>query len=213
MDAFSLHLQPLGRRYPSELQVAHIGNMPDKSHLVRRGFSTYNFSFVFRGSGFYEWRGTRYRVRGPTVLRQWPAEPMHYGPQGTWHELYVVYSPTAMDTLTRRGYVTSDRPFWSIRDTRGMQHHLHDLSRLLSKPAALADQIDRIDRCCEQLILESLMGASRAARIAWRRCGAGSKPTGGTTTISMSLPGGMDSRRRTSEGSGNGASAYPPIDS
>jgi len=160
MDAFSLHLQPVGRRYPSELQVAHIGNMPEKSHFVRREFSTYNFSFVFRGTGFYEWRGTRYPVHGPTVLRQWPAEPMHYGPQGTWHELYVVYSPTAVDTLARRGYVTRDRPLWSIGDTRGVQYHLHELSRLLSNPAAIADQIDRIDRSCEQLILESLIGAA-----------------------------------------------------
>ena len=63
--------------------------MPKKSHFVRREFSTYNFSFVFRGTGFYEWGGTRYPVQAPTVLRQWPDEPMHYGPQGTWHELYV----------------------------------------------------------------------------------------------------------------------------
>jgi AraC-like DNA-binding protein len=160
MDDFSLHLQPLGRRYPSELQVAHLGHMPQKCHLVRREFSTYNFSFVFRGTGFYEWGGTRYPVQGPTVLRQWPDEPMHYGPQGTWHELYIVYSPTADATLARRGYIAKDRPLWSISDTRGVQHHLADLSRLLAKPSALADQIDRIDRCCEQLILESLIGAA-----------------------------------------------------
>jgi AraC-like DNA-binding protein len=162
MDDFSLHLQPLGRRYPSELQVAHLGHMSKKSHFVRREFSTYNFSFVFRGTGFYEWGGTRYPVQGPTVLRQWPHEPMHYGPQGTWHELYVVYSPTASDMLARRGYVARDRPFWSISDTRVVQHHLAELSRLLANPGALADQIDRIDRCCEQLILESLLGASAA---------------------------------------------------
>ena len=160
MDAFSLHLQPVGRRYPSELQVAHIGNMPEKSHLVGREFSTYNYSFVIRGTGFYEWRGTRYPVRGPAVLRQWPAEPMHYGPQGTWHELYVVYSPTAVDTLARLGYVAVDRPFWSIRDARGVQRCLDDLSRLLSRPDEIASQIDRIDRSCEQLILESLLGAA-----------------------------------------------------
>ncbi|HEX6275016.1 MAG TPA: helix-turn-helix domain-containing protein [Polyangiaceae bacterium] len=160
MDDFSFHLQPVARRYPSELQVAHLGNMPAKSHLVRREFSTHNFSFVFRGTGFYEWRGTRYPVHGPTVLRQWPAEPMHYGPHGRWHELYIVYSPTATDTLARRGYVTSERPLWSIGDTRGVQRHLDDLSRLLANPAALADQIDRIDRSCEQLILESLIGAA-----------------------------------------------------
>jgi AraC-like DNA-binding protein len=162
MDDFSLHLQPVGRRYPSELQVAHLGHMPQKCHFVRREFSTYNFSFVFRGTGFYEWGGTRYRVQGPTVLRQWPEEPMHYGPQGTWQELYVVYSPTASDTLARRGYIAKDRPLWSISDTRGVQHHLADLSRLLANPGALADQIDRIDRCCEQLILESLIGAAAA---------------------------------------------------
>jgi hypothetical protein len=85
---------------------------------------------------------------------------MHYGPQGTWHELFIAYPPTTGDTLARRGYIGMDRPLWSIGDTRGVQHHLDDLSRLLSNPAALADQIDRIDRSCEQLILESLMGAA-----------------------------------------------------
>jgi AraC-like DNA-binding protein len=164
MDDFSLHLQPLGRRHPSELQVAHIGNMPRKGHVVRREFSTYNFSFVFRGRGFYEWRGTRHPVRGPAVLRQWPGEPMHYGPHGTWHELYVVYSQTAGDMLARRGYVASDRPLWSIGDTRGVQRHLDDLSKLLSDTAAIAAQIDRIDRSCEQLILESLMAAAAAPK-------------------------------------------------
>jgi AraC-like DNA-binding protein len=159
MDVFSLHLQPLGRRHPSELQVAHIGNMPEKAHLVRREFSTYNFSFVFRGMGFYEWRGTRYPVHAPAVLRQWPAEPMHYGPQGTWHELFVAYPPTAVDTLNRLGYVSKDRALWTIGDTRRVQHYLDDLSTLLSDPGALADQIDRIDRCCEQMLLESLIGA------------------------------------------------------
>jgi AraC-like DNA-binding protein len=162
MDVFSLHLQPLGRRHPSELPVAHIGNMPEKSHLVRRDFSTYNFSFVLRGTGFYEWRGTRYPVRAPAVLRQWPAEPMHYGPQGTWHELFVAYAPTTADTLDRLGYIGKDRPLWSIGDARGLQPHLDDLSTLLSNTAALADQIDRIDRCCEQLILESLMAVAAA---------------------------------------------------
>jgi AraC-like DNA-binding protein len=166
MDVFSLHLQPIARRHPSELQVAHIGNMPDKRHLVTREFSTYNFSFVLRGMGFYEWRGTRYPVHGPTVLRQWPAEPMHYGPQGTWHELYLAYPPTAFDTLARRGYIGTDRPLWSIGDTRGVQRHLDELPSLLSNPnpAALAGQIDRIDRCCEQLILESLIGAAAAPK-------------------------------------------------
>jgi AraC-like DNA-binding protein len=162
MDDFSLHLQPVGRRYPSELSVAHLGNMPNKGHFVTREFSTFNFSFVLSGTGFYEWRGTRYAVDGPTVLRQWPDEPMHYGPRGTWHELFVVYSPTAVEMLAHRGYLPKDRPLWSIADTRGVQRQLDELSRLLSDRRLLADQIDRIDRCCEQLILESLIGAAAA---------------------------------------------------
>lgn len=160
MDVLFLHLEPLARRYPSDLQVAHIGNMPAKSEFVRGEFSTHNFSFVLRGTGFYDWRGTRYPVRAPSVLRQWPAEPMHYGPDGTWHELFLIYPPTAVDGLARRGYIVDDRPFWSIGDARGVQRCLDDLSGLLSHPIALADEIDRIDRCCEQLILESLLGAA-----------------------------------------------------
>jgi AraC-like DNA-binding protein len=88
---------------------------------------------------------------------------MHYGPKGTWHELFLAYPPTAVDTLASRGYVDTERPLWSIGDTRGVQHQLDDLSKLLSSPAALADQIDRIDRSCEHLILESLMGAAAVA--------------------------------------------------
>lgn len=140
--------------------MAHIGNMPAKSHFVDRQFSTYNFSFVFRGAGFYEWRGTRLPVHGPTVLRQWPGEPMHYGPQRTWQELYVVYSPTAGEALARLGYIPKNRPLWPIGDTRRVQHHLDDLSRLLANTGTIAEQIDRIDRCCEQMILESLIGAT-----------------------------------------------------
>ena len=159
MDDFSFHLQPIGRRHPGELQVAHIGNMPNKRHLVRREFSTYNFSFVLRGTGFYEWRGTPHPVRGPMVLRQWPDEPMHYGPHESWHELFVAYSPSTGDTLSRLGYIPKDRPLWAIGDTRGLQRHLDDLSKLLVSTAALTDQIDRIDRCCEQMLLESLAAA------------------------------------------------------
>lgn len=160
MDAFFLHLGPVARRYPSELQVANIGNLPEKSEFVRGEFSTHNFSFVFRGTGLYDWRGTRYPVCAPSVLRQWPAEPMHYGPDRTWHELFLIYPPTAVDALARRCYIAADRPLWSIGDARGVQRCLDDLSGLLSHPAALADHIDRIDRCCEQLILESLLGAA-----------------------------------------------------
>jgi AraC-like DNA-binding protein len=160
MDVFFHHLEPLRRRYPSELQVAHIGNVPEKAEFVRGEFSTYNFSFVVRGTGIYDWRGTRYPVRAPSVLRQWPAEPMHYGPDRTWHEIFLIYPPTAMDGLVRRGYVTVDRPLWSIGDVRGVQRCLDDLWGLLSRPARLADQIDRIDRCCEQLLLESLLGSA-----------------------------------------------------
>ncbi len=160
MDEIFLHLQPIRRRYPGEVQVAHIGNVPKKAEVVSGEFSTYNFSFVFRGAGFYDWRGTRYPVRAPSVIRQWPAEPMHYGPEGTWHELFLIYPPSAFDALTRRGYVSLDRPLWSIGDARGAQRCLDDLCGLMSRTTELADQIDRIDRCCEQLILESLLGST-----------------------------------------------------
>jgi AraC-like DNA-binding protein len=85
---------------------------------------------------------------------------MHYGPHRAWHELFLIYPPTSADALARRGYVADDRPFWSIGDTRGVQRCLDELSTLLVRPSALAEHIDRIDRRCEDLVLESLLGAS-----------------------------------------------------
>jgi transcriptional regulator GlxA family with amidase domain len=41
---------------------------------------------------------------------------------------------------------------------------LDELSELLTHPDALAERIDRIDRRCEELILESLLGAETPGR-------------------------------------------------
>lgn len=163
MDVLSFyHLQPLARRHPSDLRVAHIGNVPNKTDTVKHEFSTYNFSFVLRGSGIYSFRGTTFSVKGPCVLRQWPGEPMSYGPHESWDELFLIYPLAAADALVRRGYIRSERPFWPIDDASRIQRHLDDLSDLTKRPSGLARHVDRIDRCCEQLILESLLGASPA---------------------------------------------------
>jgi AraC-like DNA-binding protein len=87
---------------------------------------------------------------------------MHYGPRGTWHELFVIYPPTAADALARRGYVVRDRPLWAISETRNVQRHLDDLSKWIANPHALPEHIDRIDHTCELLVLESLIGATMA---------------------------------------------------
>lgn len=163
MDDLSFHhFQPLARSHPSDLRVAHIGNVPNKTDTVSQEFTTYNFSFVLRGSGFYRWRGTKFSIKGPCVLRQWPGEPMHYGPDESWDELFLIYPTSAADALARRGYIRSERPFWSIGDANRVMRQLDVLSELVARPTALARHVDRIDRCCEQLILESLLGASPA---------------------------------------------------
>jgi len=47
-----------------------------------------------------------------------------------------------------------------VSDARGVQRCLDELSRLLFSPAPLAERVDRIDRCCDELLLESLLGST-----------------------------------------------------
>lgn len=158
MDRMTIHLAGLRRRSPSDLPVASIGHVPRKTDIIRSTFQTCNFSFVLAGAGFYEHHGVRHEVRPPAVVRQWPGEPMHYGPPagGWWQELYLIYPPACREALTRRGYLRDDRPLWAIGDTARVQRALDELQALAED---VEGNVDRIDRVCDLLILESLAAA------------------------------------------------------
>ncbi|MEK7412028.1 MAG: AraC family transcriptional regulator [Planctomycetota bacterium] len=158
MDNFSTHLLHLPRRFPFEAPVGQIGHMVAKRDRVVHTFDSLNFSFILEGSGSYRWRGTTLPVVAPMVLTQWPGEPMDYGPNGTWRELYIIYPAAAVARFRSLGLFDPGRPLWPVGSTGPFLATVAELLRVLYAKR-LPDAVDRIDRLAESAIVESLLAA------------------------------------------------------
>lgn len=161
MDNFTKHLAHVRRRFPSRLPIGSIGYVRQKRSVVDHDFQTFNFSFILKGTGFYDIDGHRHQVEAPTVLTQWPGPIMNYGPDTTWEELFLIYHAEHSEYLHDLGFLNDERRIWRIGEAGGLQTHLRELLGLCQHDAE--KQIDRIDRCAERLVMESLLVASRHA--------------------------------------------------
>ncbi len=160
MDNFPIHLEPLPRRFPHLMQVSAIGHIPRKRDMIASTFTTFNFSFILRGSGTYLFRGRTWDVKAPCVITQWPDEYLEYGPQREWEELFVIYPAGCMDALGRRGFADPGRPVWYISDPAGVRRGIN-LLREYSVAVEVPGRADQIDWVCEGMVLESLVSSRR----------------------------------------------------
>ncbi len=163
MDDFFIHLAQYPRRMPSGLAVHSIGSYPRKTLHMRHVFATFNFSFILEGGGTFTFRGRTWPVEAPCVFIQWPGEMMDYGPSGdrnSWNELSLLYAADQLDALRARHLALERKPIWPVRRPSLMQEQLRRLEALLDNPE-VDGGIDRIDRVCELLIVESRLGESR----------------------------------------------------
>ncbi|HEY8966251.1 MAG TPA: hypothetical protein VIM58_07405, partial [Candidatus Methylacidiphilales bacterium] len=159
MDFSVKHLAPFARRFPSDLPVLNIGDIRGKDHWVGRTFSTCNFSFILRGRGEFERKGRTWKIEAPCVLTQWPGERPHYGPlplDATWDEVYFIYDARTAPQLRRRGFLVESRPVWPVGNPAGVLAALEELRALIRLPdGRIEPTVDRIDRICERMLLES----------------------------------------------------------
>ncbi len=150
------------RRYPTGLPVLSFGYELSKQHHVGHMFRTLNFSLIVSGRGLYHFRGERFEIEGPCVITQWPGEPMDYGPMpgGSWEELYMIYDAGTLAELERRNLAQIHKPWWPIRRDSQV---LEQFANLLELVRALPHDgfADRIDRCCERLLVETRLGENR----------------------------------------------------
>jgi len=162
MDNFFIHLAPVPRRYPTGLPVQSVGYVPLKREHVRHPFATLNFSLILSGRGHYLFRGERFAIAAPCVITQWPGELMDYGPVGgsTWEELYLIYDAGTLAAFEQRNLARIHKPWWPIRRDSQVLEQYGNLLQLIS--AFPGDgSADRIDRCCERLLLETRLGENR----------------------------------------------------
>lgn len=145
------------RQFPSACPVLNIGDVDQKDDVVRQRFNTCNFSLILRGRGTYYRKKKLWSVLAPCVITQWPGEPLQYGPAKgeTWDELYLIYDASMMGWFRQRGFVDESRPVWPIHNIDGVLEHVESLRALFHQPSE--SSVDRVDRICERIILESLL--------------------------------------------------------
>lgn len=166
MDNFLNNLQHLGhlpRRFPSAIPVDTIGYVPHKKDWVRWTFKSYNFSFILSGGGEYWYEGVCWPVQAPCVITQAPGVVMEYGPCGKWtewEELYLIYNQDRIPALEKMGLIRSNIPAWNIKDIGPTRALLLELKHV-ETGGAEGGFADRIDRLCELMVIESILGETR----------------------------------------------------
>ena len=161
MENLSKHVGHIPRRFHSPLPVNSIGFVPRKSDRVVRAFNSFNFSFILEGTGTYVYRGETYRVNAPCVITQWPEEPMDYGPDKTWYEVFLIYPPETGEFLRKRKFFSQEQPLWYISDSDRILKWLAELKTALETSPLVPD---RIDYLCEGMIMESFLAQSTPPR-------------------------------------------------
>ena len=152
MDGKTRHLSPLPREIALLPRIASIGFLPAKRDRIRQTFDSCNFSFIMQGRGDYLLRGKRWPVEAPCLLIQWPGEPMDYGPEPEWSELYFIYPPETFELLCASGLMTPEIPVREMRNIGTIGEKADLLRKELDREEISAD---RIDLLCYDLLLET----------------------------------------------------------
>lgn len=148
-----LPLQLVRRRHPLDLQLAWIYHEANKSEWVDRKFITCNFSFILRGTGSYAVDGQSHQVRAPCVFIQEPESHHSYGPDETWEEFSLLYSPDARETLRQRAYL-GGQSLWPITNPPRLLPLIEELISMRDG-GELWSNADRADRLADLLLFES----------------------------------------------------------
>jgi AraC-like DNA-binding protein len=161
MHDFAINTSALPRRFPSRLPILVVGHHPAKTGSVSSKFVTFNFSFIIKGSGKYRLGSQAFDVKAPCVITQWPGIHAEYGPSRVWEEIFLMYDHRLMRELLRRGFARRDKPAWNIGDVGPVVRRLQEIRELLKDLDAYG-KADLLDAACENMILASLAGESRA---------------------------------------------------
>jgi AraC-like DNA-binding protein len=161
MDKFVSHWGMIPRHYPSVYPVQTIGYLPRKTQWVDRIFTTFDFSFILSGRGTYQSGGRDYGVEAPYVITQSMGERATYGPDSGseyWEELFLIYPPEIRRKFEVSRLFHRDQLAWSVRQHSRWSELVQEVMLLSRHPQD--GMADRLDRLCEQLILESVLESS-----------------------------------------------------
>lgn len=146
------------RAFPFYLQVLATNFLKGKDHWIRRTTSHYSFSFIFAGKGEYRCQGQCQRVEAPCLMVNGPGVYRAYGPErpeDAWDELYFTYKPQARGALEQAGLLRLTPPIQPMLNPGTIWSLAEELASL-THAWPPEQQVDRVDRVCERMILEAL---------------------------------------------------------
>lgn len=165
MDYLARSWSSYRRRFPSPFPLGVMDLVRPKRHWMRQAFNNCNFSLILRGQGEF-WRfGAMWPVQAPCVITQCPGEPVEYGPtgpEGTWDELYLIYGADLFPEFQKQHLVEASQPVWPILNLSAVESLIEVLLSLAASPTP-GQVVDRVDRVCEQLIVETHLPPSEPA--------------------------------------------------
>jgi len=162
MDILINHWRPIPRRFPARFQVVTVGSdRKTPSNQIQTAFDTLNFSFILDGGGTYRRGNEFWQVRAPAVVLQWPDEYVEYGPStfyGFWEEFYMIYDRSSVPDFLASGLLKTGEVFRELGNFNQVRRLINEI-KIHTHGEATPENADRLDRMCELLLVESLLGS------------------------------------------------------
>lgn len=160
MENLIKHWASHPRLFPSQFPIQSIGFAEKKSNgWIDTSFSTLNFSFILKGGGEYHSKGASWKVKAPCVIMQFPEVQCSYGPDtenGSWDELYFIYSASAFEGFKSMRLLDENRPVWPIHSEEWIENRLSKINSQLGRRREHG-RADWLDRAIQSLLLDGLL--------------------------------------------------------
>ena len=152
LKPFTFSATQIQRMFKLLPAIQTIGFIPQKKDFIREKFNSCNFSFILEGKGVYILNGKEYEVKSPCMLIQWPNEPMYYGPDDSWSEMFFIYGSDTFSSWQQARLLEPSNPVRHMYNFGNVRQKVMELQQLLTDDFRDGD---RLDLLCYSLILET----------------------------------------------------------
>jgi len=157
MGNLNLHIRAMPRVMPIAPRVSSVGYLPSRTLWIKRKFESVDFAFILKGRGQLRYGRRTFPVKAPCVFVSWPGAYLEFGPEpegATWEQLFMVYDASLASMFDAWDIHPAKQPVWPIASPERVRKLVNELIGYMENVEARG-MVDRIDRICERLLLES----------------------------------------------------------
>ncbi len=145
------------RRFPAALQVANTNLIENREFHLDHTFTNFSYVILFKGQGDLKVGNQTYELKAPCAYSVYPGETISCGPHSSadaWNQLYFDFAPKFVSELERIKLIDKSNRAWTIGNPSFLWSLAEELCAL-SHIFPLENAVDRVDRLCERIIIES----------------------------------------------------------